>query len=203
MSDVFVEIFHGEELNHAEIREPAESATTEGDMCNGCGHLSHYIRRRRELIMPPTISLNELYMTRREKERKRTASFDKVLELCHKRIRNIASFGGMNTFYEIPGLIVGFPLYNLYECSQYVIDNLRKTGFLVQVLPPPHVAVLYVSWDPEELNPVKTPKHKLLTAGGSSSVMGLLPAPPMPTNQGGKSKKNQVASQTKRLRLFG
>lgn len=157
-------------------------------------------RKHTVIGMPPTISLNELYMTRKEKERKRTLSFDKILELCHKRIRNIAGFGGMNTFYEVPGMIVGFPLYNLFECCQYVIQNLRKSGFLVQVLPPPHIAVLYISWDPEELNPVKVPKHKALTAGGAS-VMGLLPAPPM--SSGKKGMKQENASHTKRLRLFG
>jgi hypothetical protein len=150
--------------------------------------------------MPPSISLNELYVTRREKERKRTASFDKVLELCHKRIRNIAKFGGLNTFYEVPGLIVGFPLYNLFECCQYIIDDLRKTGFLVQVLPPPHIAVLYISWDPDEINPKPRNQGRLaLTAGPTGSPFGLLPAPPSAGVQTNKKKK---PSQTKRLRFF-
>jgi hypothetical protein len=139
--------------------------------------------------MAPTISLNELYMTKREKERKRTVSFDKIVEMCHKRIRNIASFGGLNTFYEIPGMIVGFPLYNIFECCQYVITNLRQSGFLVQVLPPPHIAVLYISWDPNELNP----QRKSLTPPPSEVHPFGLPAP---TN-----KKN--VSKTKRLKLFG
>lgn len=134
--------------------------------------------------MPPTISLNELYMTHREKEKKRTASFDRVLEMCHKRIRNIAAFGGLNSFYEIPGLLIGYPLYNIFECCQYLIENLRKSGFLVQVLPPPHIAVLYISWDPNEINPnPKTTQRKALTSGTT-------------TVQSSKKKTN-------RLRLFG
>ena len=61
----------------------------------------------------------------------------------------------MNTFYEIPGLLVGYPLYNIYDCTDYVIEHLRKSGFVVQVLPPPQVCVLYISWDPNEIKPAK------------------------------------------------
>jgi len=101
----------------------------------------------------PVISLSELYDMKKRKETNRTKSFDQIMELCHRRIRNIASYGGMNCFYEIPGMLVGFPLYNLEECIHYVIDKLRNTGFLVQLLPPPHIGVVYISWDPQEIKP--------------------------------------------------
>jgi len=90
---------------------------------------------------------------RTKKHKARTLSFDRVLELCHRRIRTVATYGGLNTFYEIPGMLVGYPLYNIYECLDYMVDHLRKTGFLVQILPPPQVCVIYVSWDPKELDP--------------------------------------------------
>jgi hypothetical protein len=67
----------------------------------------------------------------------------------------VASHTGQNTFYEVPGFMMGFPLYNLDEALTYVIDALRKNGFLVQILPEPHIGVLYISWDPEELKPPK------------------------------------------------
>lgn len=104
---------------------------------------------------PPHISLNELYQMQRKKQNSKKVVFDKVIELCHRRIRNIGAFGGMNTFYEIPGLLVGYPLYNIYDCTDYVIEHLRKSGFIVQVLPPPQVCVLYISWDPNEIKPPK------------------------------------------------
>jgi hypothetical protein len=92
---------------------------------------------------------------RKQKETNKTYCFDHVLEKCHKRIRNVASYGAMNSFYEIPSMIVGLPLYDINQCTQYVIEQLRKVGFLVQLLPPPHMYVLYVSWDPEEIKPLK------------------------------------------------
>lgn len=102
----------------------------------------------------------------KKKQGARLLCFDKVLEICHRRIRTVASYGGMNTFYEIPGMLVGYPLYNVAECCEYVIEALRKIGFLVQVLPPPHIAVIYISWDPQELKPKKP---TLPTLGGSSN----------------------------------
>jgi len=105
--------------------------------------------------MAPHISLNELYRMKRQKETNKIASFNKVLEKCHQRIRNVASYGGLNAFYEVPGMIVGLPLYNIAQCTEYIVEQLRTSGFLVQVLPPPHMYVIYVSWDPEEIKPLK------------------------------------------------
>ena len=104
---------------------------------------------------PPQISLNELYQIKKKKEQSKTLSYDKIIEMCHRRIRNIAAHGGLNTFYEIPGLLVGYPLYNIYDCTSYIVEKLRKNGFLIQILPPPHVCVIYISWDPNELKPTK------------------------------------------------
>jgi hypothetical protein len=109
--------------------------------------------------MPPQINLNELYSIQKKKKQKRTVCFDKILELCHNRIKTIAESNGQNTFYEIPGILAGYPLYDLYECLEYIVDALRKNGFLVQILPPPHVAVIYISWDPDELKPPKPVKQ--------------------------------------------
>lgn len=103
--------------------------------------------------MPPHISLQELYAMRKQKESSRSTCFDRVLELCHRRIRTVASYGGLNAFYEVPGMLVGYPLYNLQACLDHLVASLRASGFLVQILPPPHVAVVYVSWDPQELKP--------------------------------------------------
>lgn len=96
------------------------------------------------------------------KDHSKKISYERVLELAHRRIRNVNSYGGMNTFYEIPGMLVGFPLYHMGDCMAFVVEQLRAAGFLVQVLPPPHVCVVYISWDPNELKPGS--KRKALEA---------------------------------------
>lgn len=126
--------------------------------------------------MAPRISLHELYNMKSQKEKSRTLCYDRVVELCHRRIRTVAAYGGMNTFYEIPGMIVGYPLYNVHACCEYLMDHLRKVGFLVQILPPPHVAVVYISWDPQEIKPSK--RTPTLPRPNQPP-----PAPPPPNNR--------------------
>lgn len=113
-----------------------------------------------QVEMPASITLNELYQERRTKDRSKKISFDRVLELVHRRIRNVNSYGGLNSFYEIPGMLVGYPLFNVYDCMSYVVEELRNTGFLVQILPPPNVCVLYISWDPKELKPLPASQRR-------------------------------------------
>lgn len=128
---------------------------------------------------PPQLSLAELYNVQSQKKIARHHSFDRVLELCHRRIRTVAKHGGMNTFYEVPGMIIGYPLYNVHECMIYMVDALRKNGLLVQILPPPNFAVIYMSWEPNDVRPpVKKlssrPKPALLESSGVNRKDGIL-----------------------------
>lgn len=109
--------------------------------------------------MPPFIKLQELYVLKQKKDNIKKVSYDRIIELCQRRIRNIASHGGQNTFYEIQGILIGYPLYNINDCRDYVVDFFRKNGFLVQILPPPHICVLYISWDPNDLKKPSSTKQ--------------------------------------------
>jgi len=100
--------------------------------------------------MPPHINIKELYSIQKKKEEQRHVSYDHILNLIHRRIKVIANHGGTNTFYEIPGLVVGYPLFDLYKCTKYIMNALRDNSFFVQILPPPHIAVIYVSWDKQD-----------------------------------------------------
>jgi hypothetical protein len=109
--------------------------------------------------MAPQINIQELYGMQQKKKKNRVACFDHIIELCHRRIRNVASYSGQNTFYEVPGIVIGYPLYSLHECLEYIVMSLRNNGFLVQILPPPHIGVVYISWDPREVS--KDPKRAM------------------------------------------
>jgi hypothetical protein len=116
----------------------------------------------------PTISLQELYRMKKQKEANKKICYDKVLERCHARIRNAAQYGGMNTFYEIPAMIVGLPLFSIQLCTEYVMQKLRENGFLVQLLPPPSVYVIYISWDPQELKQTSSSQLPTLDSPSTS-----------------------------------
>ena len=137
-------------------------------------------------MVPPRISLNELYQMQKKKKNTKKIVFDRILELSHKRIRNIGAIGGMNAFYEIPGLVVGYPLFNIYDCTNYIVEQLKKTGFIVQILPPPHICVLYISWDPIEMKSTNT---KMLTMDKNTSILKNNEEPKYIENQSKNVKK--------------
>lgn len=134
---------------------------------------------------PPQINIAELHGMQTQKKQIRTQSFDHIITLCHRRIRTVASHYGQNTFYEIPSVVFGFPLYDHKECIEYVITALRRNGFLVQILPAPHFGVIYISWDPRELNPPKP----------AAAIEAPLPMPM-------RSLPNPSAPSRSRLRIF-
>jgi len=102
--------------------------------------------------MPPKISLAELYTLKDKKELSKYITFDNIINICHKKIKNTAAIGGMNIFYEIPFYIYGKPLYKIEDCVKYIVESLRNNGFFVQILPEPNVNMIYVSWNPGEIN---------------------------------------------------
>ena len=106
--------------------------------------------------MPPKISLYELYSLKKKKEENKSVSFDKILEICHAKIKKVAEAGGMNVFFEVPNLVIGLPLYNINKCIEYIVDCLRKNGLLVQIIPYPNNNIIYISWNPFDISP----KHK-------------------------------------------
>jgi len=105
--------------------------------------------------MPPRISLGELYTLKEKKDYVKFVTFDYIIETCHKKIKNTATIGGMNIFYEIPYYIYGKPLYKMQDCITYIIDSLRKNGLYVQILPEPNANMLYISWNPSEISTKK------------------------------------------------
>ena len=100
------------------------------------------------------LNILQLHRTIQEKKQKRHESFQKVLGICHSRIKGAAEGQQLKTFIVVPEFVVGFPMFNMNECLEYVIDALRKNGFLVKYYFP---KILYISWDFEEIKSEKRP----------------------------------------------
>ncbi len=99
----------------------------------------------------PQISIADLYSMKNKKDKIKTNTFNVIIEKCHSKIKHIAQQGGMEVFYEIPYVLIGYPLYNITECLDYVVDSLRKNGLLVQILPHPNDTTVYISWKPTDI----------------------------------------------------
>lgn len=99
----------------------------------------------------PQISISELYSMKTKKDKVKYDTFNVVLGKCHSKIKHIAAQGGLNIFFEIPYILLGYPLYQMYECQEYVVEALRKNGLLVQILPQPTPNTIYISWKPTDV----------------------------------------------------
>ena len=58
----------------------------------------------------------------------------------------------MNIFFEVPYIVIGLPLYDINICINYIVECLRKNGLLVQILPIPNDNIIYISWNPFDIN---------------------------------------------------
>lgn len=101
------------------------------------------------------LNILQLHRTINEKRQKKNEAFQRVLCICHKRIQAAADGQQMMTFIVVPEFVVGFPMFNMNECLEYIIDALRKNGFLVRYYFP---KILYISWDFEEIKAEKRPE---------------------------------------------
>lgn len=94
------------------------------------------------------LNILELHRTINEKNNRKNECYDKVLEICHKKINMAANHRQLRCMIEVPEYVCGYPLYDLNNCIKYLLDSLKVNGFLVKYYFP---KVLYVSWDFEEI----------------------------------------------------
>ena len=80
------------------------------------------------------------------KTERRREAFEKILESCYKKMENCVKVtrNANSLFFEVPEVMMGYPLYDLNECVSYVIDFLKSKGFTVTYTFP---KLLYISWE--------------------------------------------------------
>jgi hypothetical protein len=84
--------------------------------------------------------------------------FDKLIEKCFSKILHIAKTGALCMFYEVPEFVLGFPMYNLNECIEYIHQKMTDNGFFVKYFFP---NILYISWNEKELEQESSKKNEL------------------------------------------
>jgi len=95
--------------------------------------------------------LNILDLQRKINERKNrsTACFERILEICHKKILFHCDRKNMRFFYEVPEYMFGYPLFNVNDAIRYVVNALSNNGFLAVYYFPKFI---YISWDMDEID---------------------------------------------------
>jgi hypothetical protein len=101
------------------------------------------------------LNILDLHRSINEKKNRINECYDKVLEICHRKIQSAADTQQVRAFIEVPCYVVGYPIFDYNKCVEYVYNSLRKNGFLVKYYFPKN---MYVSWDFSEIENNKKQK---------------------------------------------
>lgn len=89
------------------------------------------------------LSLSELAKIRKKKLIGKTKTYDEILKKCHNQIRHMAHRDQVFCYYLVPLYVMGLPLYDINACIVYLLKNLKKKGFEVQMT---NSQTIYISW---------------------------------------------------------
>ena len=91
------------------------------------------------------ININQLHQINEKRAKDRIASYEKILQKCHQKIKSTSLKPKANTFcfYVVPNLVFGVPIFNQNECIVYIVQALIKNGFYVVYT---HPNLIYISW---------------------------------------------------------
>lgn len=97
--------------------------------------------------MVPRLNISDLHYVISQKKQKKMEVYEKIISNCHKRIQSAADLQHYQCVFEVPEFILGYPLYNLENCLEFLMNELKKNGFNVTYYFP---KFLYISWHKEE-----------------------------------------------------
>jgi hypothetical protein len=89
------------------------------------------------------LSASEIAKSHQVRLEKRKECFDKILEICYKKIERVAKLNQSQFVYEVPEFVLGYPLFDINECIMHLYHKLTKNGFNAQYIFPRY---LFISW---------------------------------------------------------
>lgn len=87
--------------------------------------------------------LSRLARIHKKNQRGKTKTYQTILEKCQNQIINMANRDHTFCFYMVPLYVMGLPLYDINACIVYILLNLKKKGFQVQMA---NAQTIYISW---------------------------------------------------------
>ena len=79
-----------------------------------------------------------------DKEKDKYKIYDKIYEIIEKKIINASTCNLYYIVYEIPEFLVGYTVYSLNDCNQYIQNKLKNNKFKIKYFEP---NILYISWN--------------------------------------------------------
>jgi hypothetical protein len=104
-----------------------------------------------------TLNIDQLYETIQGKNKRRLKMFDEILRKVHSRIVYHSKLEKTYCFFQIPEFIIGYPIYNVQDLKQYIVNSLQKNGFQLLYVEPNW---LFISWEPTNIKKPRKQKNK-------------------------------------------
>ena len=89
------------------------------------------------------VDINKLKKIHKSKIDLKFKTFEHILKMSHTKINRLGLNGINNCWFVIPSLIWGYSIYDINECSEYVVKKLKEEGFDVELYLP---NIIYISW---------------------------------------------------------
>lgn len=105
------------------------------------------------------LNILELHRKINQRNEKKSICYEKVLEICNRRILAQTERDKTNCIFEFPEYVIGYPLFDLNMCIKYCEKHLVANGFLVKYMFPNK---FYISWDFDEIKKHKEEERKKL-----------------------------------------
>ena len=108
----------------------------------------------------PHLNISELFNMRNRAESRRNETYNVILGRCHNHIRKAAKNGAMECLFEIPSIMIGYPIYDIKMAKAYCMEKLAEDGMRCKDSIGNYIVI---SWNPLD-NVLKKPTN---TGGGS------------------------------------
>lgn len=90
------------------------------------------------------------------REARKIKNFEKILESCYNKILNTNKQSDTCCcVYTCPSVVFGLPLFNMYDCINYIMTKLVEKGFEVHLAVPNNI---FISWK-KESNPKNSNRY--------------------------------------------
>ena len=128
-----------------------------------------------------SLTVRDVQKTQEGRQQRRHEAFEAVLDQCNRRIAQYVEVlkNTRACVFEVPEVTIGFPLYNLNDCIEYVMSSLVTNGFRVQYIFP---RFLVIHWDPPNVSgtppPPPPPKKKHKKSRHVTSAAAATAPPP-------------------------
>jgi hypothetical protein len=98
------------------------------------------------------ISVDEISRLMEKKNKMKKETYVKLYEQVSRKIRQSVDFGSKWTSFQVPGFLIGYPMFDRYKATAYIKRQLERGGFDVVVMGDHE---LHVTWKIKKVSETK------------------------------------------------